>query len=361
MSDSPKSTAETLIVGGSLGGLVAALSLAAHGRSSTVLERTEGRTQRGVAILVAGADLRRALSVRAAQTVFAALGPAASRQGVYPHAWWDVYRALHAAAQEEPLITVVPGERVIEVGQNDAEAWARTARGETWTASAILGADGYRSVVRTVVDAERPIAPYAGYVVWLGQAEVPEEYAHRIGGPNFFDGDDGMLAVYPLIDQDEQVRHFGFGWFDPNRDDVFRAVGAVDGDEVKHTPRVTDLPDAVFDGLIASADEWSEPWRSGVIGALRERDVVPTPITEYLPRTVVDGRLALLGDAAHAQTPMTGAGFQEAVADAVALGEVMDDDAVESLARYEAVRLAGMQRRVSSGQSFSRSFASGAW
>ncbi|WP_218720055.1 MULTISPECIES: FAD-dependent monooxygenase [unclassified Nocardia] len=43
---------QTVIVGGSLGGLTAALSLAARGTAVTVLERTTGRTQRGVAILV---------------------------------------------------------------------------------------------------------------------------------------------------------------------------------------------------------------------------------------------------------------------------------------------------------------------
>jgi 2-polyprenyl-6-methoxyphenol hydroxylase-like FAD-dependent oxidoreductase len=42
-----------VIVGGSLAGLLTALNLAARGMGSTVLERTNGRTQRGVGIRVA--------------------------------------------------------------------------------------------------------------------------------------------------------------------------------------------------------------------------------------------------------------------------------------------------------------------
>lgn len=66
----------------------------------------------------------------------------------------------------------------------------------------------------------------------------------------------------------------------------------------------------------------------------------------------------MLGDAAHAQTPMTGAGFEEAVADAPALAEAFGGaDAGGALERYEFARLTGMRARVSAGQSFSRSFA----
>ncbi|MEV6213580.1 NAD(P)/FAD-dependent oxidoreductase [Nocardia sp. NPDC051833] len=349
----------TLIVGGSLGGLTTALALAARGRRSTVLERTGGRTQRGVAILVSGASLSRALGPAARDIVGAALGPVAMGQGTYPHAWWDVYSALRAAADAEPLITVVENAAVVAVGQHDKAAWARTEDGAVHTADVLLGADGYRSVVRRTVDADRPVARYAGYVVWLGQSELPAAFADRAGGPDFHSGADDMLAVYPLIDRDGGVSRYGWGWFDPNHTALLRRIGAVDGTEVKYTPRPQAVPDEVYDDMIRTArTRWSEPWRSGVIEAFQNREVIATPITEYLPRRVVDGRLALLGDAAHAQTPMTGAGFEEAVTDAAALAEVLSG-AEPDLRRYELLRLPGMRARVSAGQSFSRSFAAG--
>nr|WP_255588252.1 FAD-dependent monooxygenase [Nocardia sp. MH4] len=271
------------------------------------------------------------------------------RQGVYPHAWWDVYSALRDAVDAEPLVSVIENAHVVEIGQDADAAWARLEDGTVWTSEVLLGADGYRSVVRRAVDAARPVADYAGYVVWLGQSELPESFAERAGGPDFFNGADDMLAVYPLIDRDGGVTRYGWGWFDPHHTSLFRRIGAIDGTEVKHTPRGDAIPDEVYDEMIRTAQaRWHEPWRTGVVEAFRSRDVVATPITEYLPHRVVDGRIGLLGDAAHAQTPMTGAGFEEAVTDAVALAEALDDmPADKGLARYESARLTGMRARVS--------------
>lgn len=87
--------------------------------------------------------------------------------------------------------------------------------------------------------------------------------------------------------------------------------------------------------------------------------MLATPITAYLPHRVVNGRIGLLGDAAQTQTPMTGAGFEEAVTDAAALAEALDGVAADKgLERYESAGSAGMRSRVSAGQSCSRSFAS---
>ncbi|MEW2132921.1 FAD-dependent monooxygenase [Streptomyces sp. NPDC005435] len=347
-------------MGGSLGGLTTALALASKGLASTVLERTAGRTQRGVAILVAGARLHAAVGATARDAVAEALGPSSMSRHSLPHAWWDVYSALRSAADAEPLVTIVEGAHVVEAGQSDTSASARTRDGVTWTADVLLGADGYRSVVRRHVDALRPAAEYAGYVVWLGESELPPRYRGRAGGPDFFDGGGDMLAVYPLIDRAERVTRFGWGWFDPHHDALLRGIGAVDGTEVTRTPRTSDIPDETLAAMAeAGGRKWAEPWRTAVVRAFRDHEVIATPITEYLPDRVVNGRIALLGDAAHAQTPMTGAGFQEAVADAEALAEALDgtDSPEKALQQYELTRLAGMRSRVSGGQSFSRSFA----
>ncbi|ALJ19684.1 FAD-dependent monooxygenase [Microbacterium sp. No. 7] len=349
-----------LIVGGSLGGLTTALALADAGIPSTVLERTNGRTQRGVAILVAMSDLGRTVGDRARDVITDELGARAMRQGTYPHAWWDVYTALRRAADAEPLIRIVEDVHVDEVGHHDAQAWARDAAGRTWTAPLLIGADGYRSVTRRHVDASRPDADYAGYVVWLGQSELPERRRNNISGPDFMGGGRRMLAVYPLIQADDSVHSFGWGVFDPTQNGLLRELGALDGARVNYTPRVRDIDDDVYERMARVVEhEWPEPWAGPVAAAFRAREVIATPITEYLPDRVVSGPVALIGDAAHAQTPMTGAGFEEAVTDAEALAHALRDAAspVEGLQRYELARLADMRRRVSGGQSFSRSFA----
>ncbi len=74
-------------------------------------------------------------------------------------------------------------------------------------------------------------------------------------------------------------------------------------------------------------------------------------------------RLALVGDAAHVPTPMTGAGFSaslddaEAIAESVAAG-VHGSALPMALRQYERERLGTVRNMVQSGQQFSRSFTS---
>lgn len=358
LSGAPPRALETIIVGGSLGGLTTALALSHRGIASTVLERTVGRTQRGVAILVSGAELHATLGPDAYDRIGRELGRTTITQGVFPHAWWDVYSALRAAAVADDAVTLVEGAGVTEVGESADEVWARTGDGARWNGDVLVGADGYRSVVRGHVTGDNRGPDYAGYVVWLGQSPLPADYAGSVE-VNFFDSGPDMLAVYPLADAGDRPTRFGWGWFDPGHNSLLREVGAVARGEVLRTPRVTDIPDRVYD-LFAeqAARKWDEPWRQGVVAAFRDRDVVATPISEYLPDQVVAGRTALVGDAAHAQTPMTGRGFQEAVADAKALAEELAAGGTpdRALERYEFARLSGMRRSVSGGQGFSRAF-----
>jgi 2-polyprenyl-6-methoxyphenol hydroxylase-like FAD-dependent oxidoreductase len=88
--------------------------------------------------------------------------------------------------------------------------------------------------------------------------------------------------------------------------------------------------------------------------------VFGTPVAEYLPPRLVRGRVALIGDAAHVASPMTGAGFQNALLDvdalAAALRSATAPDVPGSLNRYERERLPQARRLVSSGMSWGRSY-----
>lgn len=373
-----------LIIGGSLGELTTALALADTGIASTVLERTKGRTQRGVAILVAGSSIGQTVSPAARDIIAGELGENSMRQGSLPHSWWSVYSALRHACEAEELVTLVEDVHVAEVGEDSADsedsadgedseagtAWARDDNGDVWRADLLVGADGYRSVVRRYVDAAKPDADYAGYVTWLGQSELPAEWQDdAAGGPDFFPAGRRMLAVYPLIEADGRVDHVGWGVIDPTWNSLLREIGALDGTRVLHTPRATDIPDKVYEGMANIVEKhWDEPWAPLVAEAFHSHDVIATPINEYVPDRVTTGRIATVGDAAHAQTLMTGAGFREAVDDAHAIARAlsahMSDGAgaaasavPEALFEYEAMRLDPMRMSVQSGQSFSRAFA----
>nr|WP_246376864.1 FAD-dependent monooxygenase [Conyzicola lurida] len=100
--------------------------------------------------------------------------------------------------------------------------------------------------------------------------------------------------------------------------------------------------------------------------SLRAGRVIGTPISEYVPHHVVNGRLAIVGDAAHVATPMTGSGFTQALDDAEVLADVIEAAArrgldgrliADALLKYEKKRLRSAQSSVQSGQTFSRRFS----
>jgi 2-polyprenyl-6-methoxyphenol hydroxylase-like FAD-dependent oxidoreductase len=68
------------------------------------------------------------------------------------------------------------------------------------------------------------------------------------------------------------------------------------------------------------------------------------PIAEYKPERLALGALAIVGDAAHVVSPMTGRGFATGVEDAAVLTQMLADRRANepvsaALARYEVARL----------------------
>nr|WP_223217040.1 FAD-dependent monooxygenase [Agrobacterium pusense] len=94
---------------------------------------------------------------------------------------------------------------------------------------------------------------------------------------------------------------------------------------------------------------------------VKRRAVIGTPIAEYLPDTLINGRLCLVGDAAHVPTPMTANGFSSSLDDALSLGAALAQgvEPDQALRSYEADRLPIVRRIVQSGQDFSRRYAAG--
>ena len=83
--------------------------------------------------------------------------------------------------------------------------------------------------------------------------------------------------------------------------------------------------------------DW-HPCVAPLIDAAAEIHVVETAqLVHPLPSLAV-GRVALLGDAAHAMTPDLGQGACQAFEDAVVLASVLDADVPAALARYDALR-----------------------
>ena len=84
-------------------------------------------------------------------------------------------------------------------------------------------------------------------------------------------------------------------------------------------------------------DERERHWRRAVASAGRRR--VPR---WYRPDQLVRGRVVIIGDAAHAASPMAGGGLRQGLYDAAALAAAFDSEGltlVEALDHYEVKRL----------------------
>jgi 2-polyprenyl-6-methoxyphenol hydroxylase-like FAD-dependent oxidoreductase len=355
-----------VIVGASLSGLMTGLALARAGVDVTILERVAEFPRTGASLgWVDEGLLERITGRKRSDKDSTAHGPSAPSV----QTWTAVHDRLRAAADAEPRIALRHNTPVLSVGQDAHSAWATTSDHGVFRGDVVIGADGHRSVVRRSVSPERPDATFAGYVLWIGLTDE-SAIAARHRWPRDMDilrSGDNYLFGYPLPGHDGSAvpgcRQLGWGWFDASRNELLRETHCVVGNVVHHSLTSADIPEATFRQLAAAAsDLWPALWRDAILDCLERHAVIGTPIAEYVPDRLVSGRLALVGDAAHVPTPMTGSGFSaslddaEAIAGSVAAG-VRGSALAKALRGYEEERLSSVRAMVQSGQQFSRSFA----
>lgn len=349
------SSRTAIVVGASLAGLMTALRVAEAGVDVTVLERSADTGRTGAVIHVAPGLIDSLAGTRPA-------GPT-PLTGV--QTWKATHDRLRELAVNHPRITLHDGITVTAVDQNDNAASVTTTDGRVFTADLVIGADGHRSTVRGVVAPERPNAQFAGYVIWIG---IAEETALNTSTPwprglAFLDEGPGPMLgvpVPPLEGAGRGARRLSWAWYDASRNRLLEETGSVVDGVVRHSILPADVPQETLTELSREARRsLPSPWREAVIDAAGRHAITGTPIAEYVPDRLVRGRIALVGDAAHVPTPMTGSGFSESEADADALSIALsrEGEIVEALALYERTRLRRARDLVLSGQGFSRSFS----
>lgn len=331
------STGTAIIVGAGIGGLAAAIGLRRQGWNVTVLEQTTRIRGTGAGISLWSNGLR-ALEILGVDETIRAHGTMQGQGGLQaPSGRWlsrtsgeqlrddvDVSVLLiHRAELHDALLAAVPdgvivtGATVTGVEQSDsAVTVSYRTEGEdeprSVTASLVVGADGVRSRVRATVLPQAATPRYAGFTAWRGVTQ--DRYLLERQSETW-----GRGAVFGLTQlADGRVYWFATGndpagmRSDDERREVLRRFGswhAPIGDVVAHT----------------------EP------GAVLRHDIYshPRPLAPF-----TTGRVAMLGDAAHAVTPNLGQGGCLALEDAVVLAaELADDQPLGSaLARYDAAR-----------------------
>lgn len=355
-----------VVVGASLSGLTTALALSGAGMLVSVLERTGRSPRTGAAVGLEDGVLERLLRLGSPNSLVTAFGPSTP---VPATTWFALQASLRAAVDGDPSIEVHDGTRVRSVEQLEDGARAITADGTTFCGDVLIGADGHRSVVRRHVAPERPHATFAGYVIWLGLSQEsgmppvrrwPDDVAMLSPEGAYFFG-------YPVPDVNGAVvpgaRELGWAWYDSGRNALLREAGCVIGNVVQHSLNADRVLESTLRELGEEAkDRLPSPWREAVLETIRRRAVVGTPIAEYVPERLVRHRVALVGDAGHVPTPMTGMGFAASLDDAEALAEALGASPAgvsvqDALRVYEQRRLDTVRRLVRSGQQFSRAFS----
>jgi 2-polyprenyl-6-methoxyphenol hydroxylase-like FAD-dependent oxidoreductase len=358
------------IIGGSLAGLTLALACAKHRIPVHLFERSVERTNGGDSLSVDLAALASAVGYDPRESPKLPVVPAYRDRHLTT--WPALYSWLSDRVGQTPSIVVERGKNLTALNELGHSLQLDFADGTRSMAGAVIGADGYASSIRRVLDPEMPHAQYAGYVVWRGLVEesklrTPVALSSDQGlWIDFVNGHRLVAAVLPGRDGSLEVgrRQVTFAWFEAGRQELLRMQNCLTAkNEVVGTLGRDKIDEEIRRDLGARiSSSWPEVWAEAVALGIQSKEALSgSPIAEYQPVRLAKGRLAIIGDAAHVVSPMTGSGFASAVQDAATLAQVLADapagqSVEEALARYEAARLPFAHRLLASSKQASDEF-----
>jgi 2-polyprenyl-6-methoxyphenol hydroxylase-like FAD-dependent oxidoreductase len=344
-----------LIAGAGIGGLTLALSLHERGIPCIVFEQASEVRELGVGINTLPHAIRElaalgllpaldAVGIRTHELIYMnRFGQEVWREPRGMHAGHDVPQfSIHRGHLQGVLLTAVrdrlpadavrTGHRLIGFAQDAGGITARFAdRGGAVIAEvrgdALTAADGIHSAARAILHPGDPGIRWQGIMMWRGAAERN----------SFLDGDSMVIAgdmteklvLYPIARAGEGRRltnwalcvRTGDGSVPPPGREDWSRVGRLQ--DVLPSIRRFSLPVLDAEALVRATAEFYEY-------PMCDRDPLPW---------WTQGRVTLLGDAAHPMYPVGSNGASQAILDARCLAALLDGlDPVAALAAYEAER-----------------------
>jgi len=343
-----ESAREIVVVGGGIGGLTTALALARDGRTVRVLERAERFAEVGAGLQLAPnatGILRRLGVLDAVLDVGVAparivVADARTGEGLvsadlgdrFLRTFGSPYLVVHRGdlldvllqAARSAGVVLENGKAVVRTETVGGETRVVCSDGSEYAARAVIAADGLRSRLREAIHgASEPIA--SGYVAYRGALPIEQvERPHDLDTVISWVGPGLHLVQYPIRRGDLY-----------NQVAVFKSPSFATGNPDWGGP---DELDAAFSGMCPAVRVALPALQRNFRWLTFDREPVDT---------WVDGRTALLGDAAHAMLQYLAQGACQAIEDAATLaqqfaahdGATADDGGVDrALAAYQRIR-----------------------
>ncbi|QIB35749.1 FAD binding domain-containing protein [Ancylobacter pratisalsi] len=364
-----------VIVGGSIGGLFAAVLLHRAGFDVQVYERSvhglEGRgaglvAQREVFEIMreVGIEHIARIGVVARQRIYL------DREGEVIHSQetpqeqlsWDVL--FRSFRERLPPERYFGGRAITGVTQDGEEAVVHFADGGTVRADMVIGADGIGSVVRRAVAGVDSRPSYVGYATWRGlvaEGDVPAPAARQLFERfAFYEMPGSHILGYLVAGPDGAIakgrRRYNWVWYRRYDDTALNDV-LTGADGVRRPFSLA--PGQVRPEIVAGLREDAARLLPPSFRAAVEAETRPFvhAIFDYATPRMTSGRIALMGDAAFVARPHTAMGVAKAAGDAFALRKALveHEDLAVALAAYAADRAPRDEAIVAYGRRLGRS------